>query len=333
MPEMHRWRIILRQLLLDPQERLRIVRVLRVNNVTLHRWTTSSAKPRLPNLRQLVQALPEYREELISSIQEEFEDFTFEAVDLEELPSSSQDEQEIPTAFYTRVLHDYCYLPRPLRFTSLCDLILQQALNHLDPYGMGIEVTLALCMPPGGNQQKVRSLRESIGRGTLPWQRASGQRTLFLGSESLAGYVLGTGHFRVIQSRKEGHHLFPAHWVDGEESAMAHPIMNENCVAGCLIVSSSQPYYFTLFRQTLIQQYAELLVLACKDEQFYDLSNIALAFMPPYTVQNPYLATFRERVLKEMVEARREQHLNLHRAEELVWQQIEEELIHLQYNM
>lgn len=61
---------------------------------------------------------------------------------------------------------------------------------------------------------------------------------------------------------------------------------------------------------------------------FYAMRDIELDLMPPAPVQLPYLATFRQRVHQVMGEAvSKKQLLTPIQAEQLVWQDLEEELL------
>jgi len=316
------WRDLLGKIIKDPQERQRIANELSVRPITLTRWISGESKPRPHNLRLLINTLPEHKQALLALIPEEL------GYDLGQGDEDINVIHEIPSIFYARVLNAHCTLPKVLHFSSICDVILQQALKHLDPNRVGMEVTVVQCMPLPGN--KVRSLRESMGRGTPPWSRELEQRTMFLGVQSLAGYVVSSGHARAIESRSEGEKFFPVEWVEWEESAMAYPIMRSDRVAGCFLVSSTQPNYFVSpSRQTLIQNYAELLSVAFEPDAFYDLGDIGLGRMPSYKDQQPYLAKFRSRVAELMVRF----HLDIIQAERRVWQQIEEELLHANFDL
>lgn len=316
MQDPQKWRELLGKIIKDSQERQRIANELRISPVTLTRWVSGESKPRPQNLRLLLNALPAYRQELLALLPREFGEMFTETIDEEEV------EEEIPSIFYARILNAHSTLPRILHFTSICDVILQQALKQLDPNRVGMEITVVQCMYPQGG--KVRSLRESMGRGTPPWDRELEQRTIFLGAESLAGYVVAAGRPQAIQSRSQADHLLPVRWLQGEESAMAHPIMLADRVAGCLLVSSTQPNYFlSETRQRLIQCYAELLSVAFEPEVFYELRCIELGNMPSYEVQRLYIASFRQRAAKLM----RQERLNIIEAERVVWQQMEEELL------
>ena len=317
MQDSQKWRDLLGKIIKDSQERQRIANELGVSPVTLMRWVTGESNPRPQNLRLLINALPEYRQLFLDSIPEELSNALVQGGGEEHLS------HEIPSIFYARVLNAHCTLPKILHFSSICDVILQQALKQLDPNRVGMEITVVQCMPLS-HDSKVRSLRESMGRGTPPWNRELEQRTMFLGAESLAGYVVASGRMLAIQSRSEAESLFPAQWVEWEESAMAYPIIRSDYVAGCFLVSSTQPGYFlSLPRQTLIQNYAELLSVAFEPNTFYKLQCVELGRMPSYEIQSPHLATFRSRVAEAMVQFR----LDIVQAERKVWQQIEEELL------
>jgi hypothetical protein len=314
------WRELLGKIIKDPQEKLRIANELEISNVTLSRWVSGESNPRPHNLRLLLNILPEYRKVLLELLPEDMRK-TFQ-----ETPEMDGTEQEISSTFYAHVLNSHSNLPAILHYSSVCDTILQQALKQLDPNQIGMEITIVKCMHPS-KDNKVRSLRESVGRGTPPWTRELEQRTLFLGAESLTGYVVTTGRALAIQNRQEGLNLFPVQWVEWEESAMAHPIMLSDQIAGCLLVSSTQSNYFLSPNcQKLVQHYAELLTIAFKDEDFYDLHQIELGRMPAADVQYTYLATFRRRTAETMIQRK----LGFIESERLVWQQLEEELLQYQ---
>src|SRR5205085_8873280 len=109
--------------------------------------------------------------------------FTAAAID-----DSSKD---IPSEFYGRVFSARSATNETLHFWSISNLILQQALGQLDPDRLGMAITVVRCMPPS-NGNKVRSLRESVGQGTPPWNGDLEQQAMFLGAESLAGYAVTT---------------------------------------------------------------------------------------------------------------------------------------------
>src|SRR5207249_8249585 len=93
-------------------------------------------------------------------------------------------------------------------------------------------------------------------------------KTLFLGAQSFAGYIVSTGRLLVIETREERQNLFPAVWLPGELSAAGCPIRRGNRVAGCLLFSCTQPHYFAPSRLVLIQNYADAIALAFEPDEF-----------------------------------------------------------------
>ncbi len=316
------WRNLLGKFIEDSRERQQIAELLGVSPITLTRWVSRESNPRTPNLRKLLVALPQHREHLITLIEQEFPGFSTLIRD-ETIPSELT---VIPSEFYTRVLHTMTSVPKGVLFWSLCDLILEQALKHLDPDRLGIAIIVVRCMPPS-HGDKVRSLRESVGRGNPPWEDRLEQQAILLGAESLAGQAVTSHHLQVNQNLRDERSRAPGYRDRWEESAMASPIIRCGAITGSLLVSSTQPQYFVPARSTLVEHYAELIALACVSEDFYDPERIELGLVPPAEVQRPYLAGFHQQVMKIMIQAAREQRpITGSQAEQLVWQQIEEAL-------
>lgn len=312
------WRELLGSVIADAQERQRLARELGVSMVTLLRWVSGESKPRAHNLRGLLAALPQQRSQLLPLLEEEFDGFL---VGAKEEPQVSAD--AIPAEFYRQIHHTLPYLPEMLRFSSLSNLILQQALEQLDPNQLGIAIIVTSCMPPSVDQ-KIRSLRVRAGKGTSPWPRDLAQQAILLGAESLTGHVVSSGHMEMNQRLSEAVNAAPGYQDAWEESAVAVPIMLCGKIAGSLLVSSTQPDYFHSARYALAESYAELLALAFDPEDFYSPQLIALWPVPPREVQMQYFADFQQRVARVMLQF----NLTIVQAELQVWQQIEQELFH-----
>lgn len=325
MQEPPSWRDLLGNVIQDPQERRRIANELGVNPITLTRWVNKEVNPRPQSLHRLLKALPQHRKVLLELIVKEFGEFASEAED--SLAGDLQ--QKIPSEFYIRVLRTLATIPKVLRFSSLCDLILQQALEQLDPQRLGLAVIVVRCMLPS-REGKIRSLRESVGRGTPPWEGKLDQQAILLGAESLAGHAVTLGHPVANQDLSESKSLSPGYHGLWEESAAAAPIMLEGNIAGCLLVSCTQPNYFLPSRQALIESYADLIALAFEPEEFNEAKSIELGLVPFQEVQQAYLSDFRQRLIETMMQAARNNHpLTLAQAEQVVWQQFEDELLGL----
>ena len=276
--------------------------------------------PRLLNLLQLLSAIPvQYRDQLTQLIALEFPSLPVEHHD--DSPS------ELPYSFVEEVLSARANTPDSLRAWTITRLVLQHALRQLDPTRRGMAISIVRCMPP--REGKILSLRENLGLGTAPWESDLEQKMLFLGAESLAGFAVSTGRPEVIQRLTE-QNLLPAVQVDYEVSAAAHPLHLGNRIAGCLLVSSTQADFFTSSRLRLIRGYAYLTTLVFESGEFYPPESIALHVLPPLNIQRSYVADFQQRVRCRLLAAfEAHQPLNALQAEVLVWQELEEILLHL----
>ena len=311
------WRELLKDLISNPVERERIAGETGVHPFTLQRWANGEAKPREQNLRRLLMALPQQYQDQFRALLEE---------DSSLLGPLREDTllSELPPALFNEVLETRASTPDLLRFWAMSRQVLQHALRHLDPEHMGMVITVVRCMPPT-HDGRVRSLRESVGLGNAPWKSDLEPKALFLGAESLAGHATVAGYFEQISDLRTHEGFLPAYQTDYEVSAAACPIMYAQRVAGCLLLSSTQPGHFLAeVRRELIRSYANLLAPAFEPEEFYPVDRIALAVMPPLEVQRSYFANFQQRILKLMKETAQTEHpLTIMQAEQLAWQQVE----------
>lgn len=315
MLHMQTWRAILADIIDDPERRNRLARALHVRPATLLYWTYSNSKPHPRQIRDLLHVVPEYHEALSPGLSEEVRQ-SIQALEL----------YDIPQPFRDRFSVNHSSLPRAMRTWSLCQLALQQMAAQLDPYHLGIMIKIVRCMPPslGG---KVRSLREVMGTGTPPWQHNLEHNALFLGRNSLAGYAIAAGHLVVNDELPPfptlEHEEKRSPFGDYEASAVCCPIVSHDRIAGCLYLASVYEAYFTPARLHLIQCYAEMLASAFEPGDFHDPGRIELWDMPAAAFQQRYLSTQRQRIVKLMTE----QHCTFADAEQLVWQQIEQEML------
>jgi GAF domain-containing protein len=319
------WRDLLKTIISDSHEKQRLAEQLGVRAITLTRWISRESDPRPQNLRNLLNALPTHREQLLDLIREEpgFEEFSNAGLDDASI--------EIPSAFYTRIFSSRASTVENMRFWSISNLILQQAIGQLDPDRLGMGINVVRCMPPSPQDDRSHSLRESVGIGTPPWEGDLEQKAMFLGAESLCGYVVTLCRPAANQDVDDEQNLIPAHKTPFEKSAAVHPILFAGRIAGCLLVSSTQNNYFlSQSRLALIENYANLLAVAFEPEEFYEPCQIELSVMPNQEVQKKYFANFRQRVANLMIEGSiNKQPINNLEAERLVWQQLEEELLQL----
>jgi len=324
------WRELLATLIQNPVQRQHLAEQLGVNPVTLGRWSSGGTAPRPQNLLRLLDVVPDqHRDLLLELLEAEFGQGFASDSTARELPDRSAS-LEIAGSFYLRVLRTLATLPAALTFSSLCDLILEQALKQLDAQRLGMSIMVSRCLPPASGEE-VRSLLESVGRGTPPWNSNLEQEGLLLGIESLTGYAVTTRRLVVRQRLgEEDTSRFPGYSDRWEESAVAVPIAHQGSIAGCLLVSSTQRDYFSPSHQELIQSYADLLALSFEPQAFVDPERIRLGVLPPQSVQRTYVAGLQRRLYTIMTQAARDrQPVTVIEAQQLVWQQFEDELLHL----
>jgi hypothetical protein len=246
----------------DPIARDRLASAVGVHPMALNRRVNNESNPRPQNLRQLLSALPyEQRTRMAGLLEGEHLDLS------ESSMSDSLDQIEYP--FVMQVLELRATTPDFVLFWALCNKVFQHALRRLDSERIGMAIRVVLCMPPGSSG-KIHSLCESVGQGTTPWQEELEQEAILLCAESLAGYVVASCRPEAVQDLARATSRLPAHRAEHEMSATAMPLLYANRVAGCVLVSRTQPNYFvSSSRLSLISDYTKLIALAFTLEQFY----------------------------------------------------------------
>jgi hypothetical protein len=236
--------------------------------------------------------------------------------------------ERIPVTLYNRVLHLLSTTSFERRFWTTCKAVLSDALKRLDPDRLGLQLSIQQCMNPVyGNA--VRCLRGRFALGTPPWSELVEQGRFF-GAESLVGFATSIGRQHTIVNINEMRRL-PDHLPEHTKSAVASPIMYVGRVAGCLLVVSTQPDYVCQpALLDLIQNYAQLLVLAFHPEDFYELDRIELQPMPSFQVQQSYFTSLQQRILALLKKATIDHRpLSYDVAEQHALWQLEEELLQL----
>src|SRR5579883_2259958 len=317
------WRDLLGQVIKNSQEKHRLAHEVGVKSVTLKRWASGESRPREENIRRLARALPTNLAGPFFSLLEA------------EFPSLAQEEvvqppivAEIPAELYAQAMQIYTQMPLSLAYNALYELIFSRALEHFDPEKRGISLVLVACVPPVGGHT-VRCLRQLRGMGTPPWEKDLSRRTIFLGSESVAGNAVMNYRGVSVNSR-DADTFTPANWTDYEQSAIASPILRQAKVAGALLASSAHPHYFDEAHQILLDHYAHLTALLFRPEEFYDSTDIMLGVMPSLAQQLPYFENFDQRVALKFEEARlRRTTMTIQQASLRVWQDIAEELLQI----
>ncbi|GER90572.1 hypothetical protein KDW_47340 [Dictyobacter vulcani] len=318
------WRDLLAQIIRDEEVKQQIIDALHISPVTLSRWITGKSEPRAQNLQQLLNTLPpQYQEQMALYLREENKLPT---------PPAGEDGQPsltIPSEFYQQVFMAHATTSENLRFWSLCQLIIQQALGQLDPERRGMSIWVVCCMPPSGTHNKVRSLRESVGAGTSPWQSNLEQEAMFLGAESLVGNVVTSYRPAIVQDLDEDHSILSFSRVEHEKSIAIYPILYCGRIAGVFMVSSAETNFFLdPGRIELIPCYADLCALAFENKQFYTANQIALEVMPTYQDQKAYFVHFRQIMTETILDVVNSNNtVNNTQVDLLVWQKLEAALV------
>lgn len=322
MPEPQSWRTVLGTFIKEPQQRQKIASELGVDPITLTRWVEKKSNPRLESLRRLLSILPQQRALLLPLIGQEFPEISSEVSEGDALSEA------VPPAFYQEVLSRLSSLPQNKVVWPTCQLILRQAFEHLDPQHRSVAVFITQCIPPAAGN-KVRSLRSAMGVGVSPWGGNVEQQTILLGAETVPGRVVSSGQPKIVQSYQHPRQT-GAENIAGIASSCTYPLLRANHVLGTFGAISTLPDYFPPSRQKLVEQYTELVSAVFSFNAFYALENIELGIMPSPVDQLPYLMTFQTRVRQVMTEAmtRKEPMTHL-QAEQLVWQQLEDELLRM----
>lgn len=317
MQKFQSWREFLSTVISDRNEKFRLAQELNVTPLTLTRWIQGASTPQTQQLQSLLHALPRYQKTLHPLIAKEFEQMELA------VPELTDQVIDIPSVFYAHVLSGSTALSQPIRFWSLANMVVQQALGQLDPLRLGLVIKVVCCMPPSRNG-KIHSLREALGLGTAVLGSCLEHASVLLGAGSLASYAMAS-HQAVVIDRLADYDLFPAQERALDEmSAAAHPIERGTRVAGCLSMASTQEGYFTPARLSLLHRYADLLAPIFDSQDFYDAQAFDLQPMPPAQDQLHHLSSFRPRLAEAMVEAAKEpEPVDASRVELQVWQHFE----------
>jgi len=311
-----------------------------VSQATINRWRRGEDWPKTRNLERLLAILSEGdRERMLSLMREDPKVWLLLPTEVrgrhEPLDATSSLRNLDLDHFCLNVLRLQRDSPDP--FWQLSGAILRECLKHLEthPVQVGMEIVVALCMPPRGG--KVRSLRAAVGMGTSPWRGDLHPKDYYLGINSLAGYVVTTRRGDMVPDLAQQSFRTPAPFLTHERSAAAFPIMRvangpsaEMNIAGALIASSFQQEYFIPERLDILEVFADIIRLALYNDEFtfYPSSLIELLPIPSWSIQRVLLEPFWERVTAESTRAMVEgNELSLGEIEEQVRAYIEDELI------
>jgi hypothetical protein len=314
------WQALLQKIIQPPRERQRIAAALGINAITLTRWAKQNSRPQPASLARLVKVVqPHYRTELLKALKVAYPEMEEKLVE--------ETSEIVPATFFRQILRDRATIIETLRPWQITATVINQAISLLDPHNLGMAITPVLCMPPV--EGRIRSLREQGGRGTYPWTPDLEHKSIFLGMNSLAGYVVQNGRPASVRDVKKEQYIpvfaYPEGW---EASAAACPIWLEGKIAGCLLAASIQVEHFTQTRMDLLIDLTNIFSLALNASDFYDHCQVQLRYIPRPKYQHELLQGFRLRSNRLMAESAQSGNpLSNTEAEKLAWQDIEEELL------
>ncbi len=266
-----------------------LAKELKVSEITISRWQ-SGTKPQEKLLFSLLDVFSEQRTELISAIQQTFPG----VLSIEE----EQPQRGVGKELYCQVL-ELCALveDRETRYWQIINAVFEYAQLHLNFENEGLAITYAQLMPPQQDGY-IHSLRESVVRGSPPWPLVQEDK-IFLGSNTLAGNAAISNYLLTWDDIDAEMRLQVA--IDHfERSACAVPVLRFGKMAGILIFSSvNMGFSRDAIACEAVQEYARLLALALREEDFYPLSCLQLRPMPDLNVQRQVVSQrYRARMLE-----------------------------------
>jgi hypothetical protein len=321
------WRELLALILRNPREKQQLLDELKVKSITLTRWINGQTEPRQQNLQQLVKVLTRYCDYLPDLLKDEKKTGNLSLL----LASEERISPMIPSELYALVLAARAYTPANQRFWTIANMILRQAMEQLDVSDQGVAMWITCCMRNDDEEvKKIRSLYIMLGYRTRKLERLEQER-MFLGVESAEGEVLVSGHPIIYHNLQQAGFLTPETPVIDHCSAVVYPITYQGLVAGTFsVVGMSADYFLMPERVTLVQRYSELLALALAAADFVPREKLLLGMMPSYDIQKNHFADFRQRVTTVMGEKLRQgESIGPIEAENIVWRNLEEELLAL----
>ncbi|HLI08070.1 MAG TPA: hypothetical protein VKV40_15995 [Ktedonobacteraceae bacterium] len=298
----------LRALLPTHQDVIALAARLGVAENTIYRWIKGDSDPRPTHLHNLVQVFPEHFQQLSTAIQQ-----TFPGA----LETAISNIQEIQKDLYRKVIELLSITGETEVRWKIMQTIFEAAITQLDSERHGLSVTFARLMPERENS--IHSLYEVMTSGTPPWLPTA-ESHVYLGSTSLAGMAAMSRHtqsWNILDDDERAQVDVDIY----EQSACAHPVTRGSKIAGVLVISSTQPTFFddALARQSVVE-YAQLLGLAFRDDEFKSFTSLNLMPFPTVRWQR---AEINRSYINRIITCARQRKLTRHQAELLVQQQME----------
>lgn len=232
--------------------------------------------------------------------------------------------KEVQKDIYRRVLElAATTVEDDARFWQVSDAIFEYALLQMDPQRQGLAITYAKLMPP--HEDGIHSLREVAMQGNHPWPTLL-DCNAYLGITTLACTAAMLQQLQTWDGLTHEPRL-QAFIDENEHSACACPVMRAGYVAGVLIISSPQPYFFSNpIAQQAVVEYASLLALALCDTDFQSPALFNFRLMPDLKWQR---AEIRRSYVNRIVTVARKYSIARQEAEQWVIRDMELEFEHI----
>ncbi|MBV9690482.1 MAG: helix-turn-helix transcriptional regulator [Ktedonobacteraceae bacterium] len=252
---------------------------LGVTQVTIYRWMKGTSNPRPAHLQHLLVAFPEHRQEMLSAIEQSFPALPWSA--MANLEETQKD-------VYRRVMNLVATVAdADLRRWQITQTVFDYALLQLAVAGQGVVMTYAQLMPERADG--VHSLYEIMTCGSAPWLPLP-QNHAYLGCTTAAGIAAISQHMFIWDEGDENERV-PVDVESYIRSSCAYPVMRGGLLAGVLVISSTQLGFSSspIVRQALVE-YAQLLGLALRDDEFKPFSVLKLRLLPNLAWQREEIA-------------------------------------------
>lgn len=274
--EIYSWRDLLKQILLQERDlREQLAEEIRVNVVTLMRWTRGMANPHRANLEQLLVApsFPvEYREQMCGLIQKEFVDFSPVPFRLAQNVSPS-----IPGEFYHRVLRAYATTDEGLAYDVVVQLTMQQVELHLGK--PNVIPGIFLFTRPERRGSPVQSLYTPMHPSGARLSSLPRMFPVLAGVETTLSFALrGPTEPQVFPlDEKFRRSILPE--LKEMRSTVVVPLQRRGKLGGCFVLVCRQDLDSPLYTQ-VAAEYALLLSLGLSEQDFYSPHEIRLGVIP-----------------------------------------------------
>jgi hypothetical protein len=247
------WREVLKELCDTPQKKQEVAeKVGFVSIRTIDRWISGSTDPQK---HEYIRNLAALSDELGELLEKQWpEAFSQQPTRL------SIERITLPEEFRRRILHAYAHTSRNVQRWTIYQLVSTQMIAHLDPDQTGLMIVYA--------RLEMDTLHFLERSGSSIWiTRQVHSETC---SEPWLVQAVKAARPFFVQSLPDAALSPPSCFVNADliQSIGVFPLYRAGCLGGGILLASTKADFFTPVRQTLIEEYAYLLALAFRDQDF-----------------------------------------------------------------